>query len=68
MGDKKNTQTILNCTITFITSSSVTIWLKDPFFVECVLKVDILILLKHSNLLCAIFQLEFGYLFSFLTG
>ena len=37
-------------------------------FVECVLKVGILILLNRINLLYASFQLEFGVLLTFLTG
>ena len=37
-------------------------------FVECVVKVDICILLNRINLLNASFQLEFGVLIPFLTG
>ena len=37
-------------------------------FKECVVKVDILILLNRINLLHARFQLEFGVLLTFLTG
>ena len=37
-------------------------------FVECVVKVDIFILLNRINILHAIFQLEFGVLLPFITG
>ena len=40
---------------------------RSPF-VECVVKVDIFILLNRINILHASFQLEFGVLLPFLTG
>ena len=39
-----------------------------PLVVECVVKVEIIILFNRIKLLHSIFQLEFGFLLPFLTG